>query len=113
MSAAYRKACRKGYEWPRVMTVHPEHGAFRGSVHGVRAADGTVTLIAFHGQAERDETKMVDTVFAAASAKGDDVIELNTADISDDLCIMLAAQAFGKPDARIFVLAGSEWGFTA
>jgi hypothetical protein len=48
-ATAYRKARRNGYEWPQITAIHPDHGSYRFAVHGVRAPDGTITLMAFHG----------------------------------------------------------------
>lgn len=106
----YRRARRGGYEWPRVNIIHPDHGSFRFSVHGVRAASGCVTLMAFHGQPEAATTKMVNLVFEAARGIHSRVIELSEEDISEDLAIFIAAKAHANPDTGVLILTGSEWG---
>ena len=106
----YRKARRNGYEWPRINMISPDHGAFRFSIHGVRAADGTVTLMAFHGQPEADDSKMLDVVFETARGTRSRVIELSESDITERLGLFVAAQAEANPNTGVLVLAGGEWG---
>jgi len=106
----YRKARRAGYEWPQVSIIHPEHGSFRFSIHGVRASDGCVTLLAFHGRPEAEKPKMVDVVFSSARNLRAEVIELSEDDVSEDLGIFVAAQAHAHPDTGVLVLPGAEWG---
>lgn len=106
----YPKARRKGYSWPRVNAIHPECGSFQFSVHGVRSAAGSVTLMAFHGGPEADQTKMVDVVFDTARGTRSRVIQLSEDDISEALALFVAAQAEAHPDTGVLILAGAEWG---
>lgn len=106
----YPKAPRNGYEWPRINMISPDHGAFRFSIHGVRAADGAVTLMAFHGQPEADDTKMIDVVFETARGTRSRVIRLSEDDITEHLALFVAAQAETNPNTGVLVLAGAEWG---
>lgn len=105
----YRKAGRKGYTWPAVTVIHPEHGSYRMNVHGVRHPDGAVTLMAFTFD-QGQQRKQVDLVFSVAAAQKSDVIQLEEADIPEDLGVFLAAKAHASPETGVLVLAGGEWG---
>jgi len=105
----YRRARRRGYSWPRVTAIDPDHGAFRFSVHGIRK-DGIITLMAFHGEPAADATKMVDSVFEVARTGGSEVVQLGESDVSEALAAFLAVRAAAKPETGVLVAVGAEWG---
>jgi hypothetical protein len=107
-----RKARRAGYEWPLISVVHPDHGSYEFAIHGVRAATGAVTLMAFHGVPAGDPAKMNDVVFDTARGTRSQVIRLCEDDVSDELAVFLAAQAHAKPLTGVLIVPGAEWGIT-
>jgi hypothetical protein len=108
-----RRARRAAYEWPLVNVLHPVHGAFQFSIHGIRSPDGCVTLLAFHGTLNDDRTKVVKSVFASARRLRGQAVRLHEDDISEDLVSFVAERAHARPNVGVMILPGSKWGIGA
>lgn len=94
-------AKQQRYEWPEVTAIHREHGSYKMDIHGLRAPDGHIVLVAFLG---KDTTKQVDLVRSTSTNMNYPIVDLEADDISDDIGLRLAAQFHANPGADVVLL---------
>lgn len=100
-----RKSARRdkrlaGYQWPRISAVHEDAGGYEIDVHCLRAPDGTMLLLAFHGQPRREQ---VDYIQRCMTESGFEPVRIRERDVSHDNVITLCNNVHKNP-GKVYLL---------
>jgi hypothetical protein len=88
----------KGYEWPQVTVVHPDHGAYQLDVHGLETKSGRIVLMAFLGKNFPEQVRLVRKT---SRDMGFPIVALKTSDITDEIGLRLAAEFHANPNLEV------------